>query len=119
MGCGRFNLSERKRLRDFCGKLQPSGVSLVSLLLNETAAGARFWNLLFLVHLEVDGVPYLFGVPTQSLARECGVARCLYTLLFSLAGEALFWKCETRQRFFPSTQGGRFSIWRHSAILPE
>lgn len=56
------NLSERKKMRDFCMEPQKVGEVIVNLLLNERSDGHRFWNLLKMVHVDVSGKRYILGM---------------------------------------------------------
>lgn len=56
------NLSERKKMRDFCMEPQKVGEVIVNLLLNERTDGARFWNLLKMVHVDISGKRYILGM---------------------------------------------------------
>lgn len=58
------NLNDRKIMFDFCAKVKPVGSVIVNLLLNERYTGERFWNLLRMQHVAVDGVGYILGVQT-------------------------------------------------------
>merc|ERR1719460_3310279 len=60
-----FNLEERKKMREFCTTLQPPGTTIVNFLLNERYTGERFWNLLHMTYVEVDGELYILGVQTN------------------------------------------------------
>lgn len=72
-----FNLDERKVMREFCTTLKPVGATLVNLLLNERNSGERYWNLLRMQYLEVDGQLFILAVQSvlhcfmpKSLARR-------------------------------------------------
>lgn len=56
------NLNERKIMREFCAEIQPVGTTIINLLMNERINGQRFWNLLRMKHVEVDGERYIYGV---------------------------------------------------------
>lgn len=56
------NLNDRKLMRHFCDELQPDGTTIVNLLLNERKTGERFWNLLRMQYVMVDGIQYIFAV---------------------------------------------------------
>jgi len=58
----RINGAELMLMREFCTKVHPTGHYMVSLLLNEKKCGERFWNLLYLTHVEVDSRPYILAV---------------------------------------------------------
>jgi len=60
----RLNGDQLGRMRDFCQVTGTPGAMLVSLLLNETRSGERFWNLLRMEHVDVGGRPYILGVQT-------------------------------------------------------
>jgi hypothetical protein len=57
-----LNLKDRQLMRDFCEKPLPTGTSLVNLLINEHFNGRRYWNLLKMEHIYVDGKCYIFAV---------------------------------------------------------
>jgi hypothetical protein len=57
-----LNLKDRQLMRDFCDKPLPTGTSLVNLLINEHFNGRRYWNLLKMEHIYVDGKCYIFAV---------------------------------------------------------
>lgn len=59
------NLEERKIMREFCTAMQPAGTTIINLLLNERFTGERFWNLLRMQYVEVDGDTYIFAVQTN------------------------------------------------------
>jgi hypothetical protein len=60
-----FNLDDRKEMRSFCIDPQPNGKTIVNLLVNENAVtGERFWNLLRMQYIGVEGRQYIFGVQT-------------------------------------------------------
>eukprot|EP00747_Dinoflagellata_sp_TGD_P180679 gnl/TRDRNA2_/TRDRNA2_33544_c0_seq1.p1 gnl/TRDRNA2_/TRDRNA2_33544_c0~~gnl/TRDRNA2_/TRDRNA2_33544_c0_seq1.p1 ORF type:complete len:403 (-),score=103.17 gnl/TRDRNA2_/TRDRNA2_33544_c0_seq1:37-1245(-) len=59
-----INLGERTIMRDFCNNLQKRGHTIINLLLNERVTGERFWNLLRMQYVEVEGAKYIFGVQT-------------------------------------------------------
>ena len=42
-------------MREFCTTLHPAGTSIVNLLVNESYHGVRFWNLLHMFYVDVDG----------------------------------------------------------------
>ena len=52
-------------MREFCTTLQAPGTTIVNLLLNERYTGERFWNLLHMTYVEVDGELYILGVQTN------------------------------------------------------
>lgn len=56
------NLNDRKMMRSFCTEIQPEGTTILNLLLNERRTGGRFWNLLRMQYVKVDGQEYIFGV---------------------------------------------------------
>merc|ERR1719353_2862589 len=60
-----FNLEERRKMREFCTTLQAPGTTIVNLLLNERYTGERFWNLLHMTYVEVEGELYILGVQTN------------------------------------------------------
>ena len=60
-----FNLDERRKMREFCTTLQKPGTTIVNLLLNERYTGERFWNLLHMTYVEVEGELYILGVQTN------------------------------------------------------
>ena len=60
-----FNLDERRKMREFCTTLQAPGTTIVNLLLNERYTGERFWNLLHMTYVEVEGELYILGVQTN------------------------------------------------------
>merc|ERR1711998_311778 len=49
-------------MRDFCKEPLPEGTTLVNLLVNEHCNGRRYWNLLKMEHVYVDGKCYIFAV---------------------------------------------------------
>jgi hypothetical protein len=61
-----INLKDRVVMRDFCVDYEKHqhGSEVVNLLLNERYDGARFWNLLKMVYVEVSGDKYIFAVQT-------------------------------------------------------
>lgn len=69
-----FNMGERKALREFCSAAQPVGMASVNLLLNERHNGRRFWNLLRMRHVKVEG--QVFIVAVQS-ALDCFMPKVL------------------------------------------
>jgi len=50
-----INLSDRKEMRDFCVEPQKTGTIVVNMLLNERTDGTRFWNLLKMMYVDVEG----------------------------------------------------------------
>jgi len=52
-------------MRDFCSTVQPVGTTIINLLLNERFTGERFWNLLRMQYVQVDGDVYIFAVQTN------------------------------------------------------
>jgi len=58
------NGEELRRLRHFCDVAggRHHNEAIVSLLLNERKTGERFFNLLHMQHLDVDGKRYIMGV---------------------------------------------------------
>ena len=72
-----FNLEERRKMREFCTTLQAPGTTIVNLLLNERYTGERFWNLLHMTYVEVEGELYILGVQTNLdayMPKNLGVA---------------------------------------------
>jgi hypothetical protein len=65
-----INLKDRKGLREFCAdyKSLSHGQEIVNLLLNERYDGLRFWNLLNMAYVEVEGEKYIFAVQTPLAA---------------------------------------------------
>jgi hypothetical protein len=61
-----INLKDRKGLREFCADYPKyeHGDEIVNLLLNERHDGPRFWNLLKMAYVEVQGEKYIFAVQT-------------------------------------------------------
>lgn len=59
-----INLNDRKLMRHFSTEIQPVGSMIVNLLLNERQTGERFWNLLRMQYVSVDGKEYIFAVQT-------------------------------------------------------
>lgn len=59
------NLEERKIMREFCNTVQPLGTTIINLLMNERFTGERFWNLLRMQYMMVDGDVYIFAVQTN------------------------------------------------------
>jgi len=61
-----INLKDRTAMREFCDTpLQhPPGEEIVNLLLNERYDGVRFWNLLKMCYVELQGEAYIFAVQT-------------------------------------------------------
>ena len=73
-----FNLEERRKMREFCTTLQAPGTTILNLLLNERYTGERFWNLLHMTYVEVDGELYILGVQTNLdayMPKNLAVAR--------------------------------------------
>lgn len=62
------NLDDRKLMREFCAEVKPPGTTIINLLLNEHWNGKRFWNLLRMQHINVDGHAYILGVQTTLAA---------------------------------------------------
>jgi hypothetical protein len=60
-----INLEERKMMHEFCVSKHQPGLTIVNLLLNERNTGERFWNLLRMQHVMVDGDCYIFAVQTD------------------------------------------------------
>lgn len=60
-----INLEERKVMREFCSFLLPAGTTIINLLLNQRFTGERFWNLLRMQYVVVDGDCYIFAVQTN------------------------------------------------------
>jgi hypothetical protein len=59
------NLEERKIMREFCSFVKPAGTTIINLLLNQQFTGERFWNLLRMQYVVVDGDCYIFAVQTN------------------------------------------------------
>jgi len=63
-----INLKDRQLMREFSmqefAESHPPGTEIVNLLMNERVDGPRFWNLLKMVYVEVQGEPYIFAVQT-------------------------------------------------------
>mmetsp|Transcript_132356 Transcript_132356/g.247419 ORF Transcript_132356/g.247419 Transcript_132356/m.247419 type:complete len:613 (-) Transcript_132356:258-2096(-) len=60
-----INMEERKIMREFCSFVQPAGTTIINLLLNQRFTGERFWNLLRMQYVVVDGDCYIFAVQTN------------------------------------------------------
>jgi hypothetical protein len=65
-----LNLKDRKIMRSFCGDYNEMehGTEVVNLLLNEKCNGTRFWNLLKMVQVDVDGDRFIFALQTPLVA---------------------------------------------------
>eukprot|EP00746_Dinoflagellata_sp_MGD_P130282 gnl/MRDRNA2_/MRDRNA2_64233_c0_seq1.p2 gnl/MRDRNA2_/MRDRNA2_64233_c0~~gnl/MRDRNA2_/MRDRNA2_64233_c0_seq1.p2 ORF type:complete len:324 (-),score=55.15 gnl/MRDRNA2_/MRDRNA2_64233_c0_seq1:1091-2062(-) len=57
-----INGEERSRMRNFC--MTASEGRMVNLILNEAKNGTRFWNMLRMSHIEIDGRRYIFAIQT-------------------------------------------------------
>jgi hypothetical protein len=60
-----FNKEEKLRMNAFCKQPEVQGTVIINLLLNERIDGQRFWNLLRMEHVEVNGHAYILGVQTN------------------------------------------------------
>ena len=93
-----FNLEERRKMREFCTTLQAPGTTIVNLLLNERYTGERFWNLLHMTYVEVDGELYILGVQTNLDAyMPKNIQKAVRTLELRARASAFRWRtCDLR-----------------------
>lgn len=63
-----INGEERDRMRHFCTEAKHKQTAtkgvIVNLILNETPDGSKFWNVLRMSRLEIDGHQYIFAIQT-------------------------------------------------------
>lgn len=62
----RINGEELERMKTFCTQEIRVGMqrSIINLLLNQRKTGERFWNLLHMQYVDLNGRPYILGIQT-------------------------------------------------------
>jgi len=81
----KINGNELGRMKGFCKEFDKKGLKMVNLLLNERKTGERFWNLLHMQHVVVQGRPYILAVqtildmPMPLLIRDHDTTKSVFT----------------------------------------
>lgn len=89
----RINGDEISRMRAFCTQEIRPGMerSIINIILNQRKSGERFWNLLHMQFVEVQGRPYILGVQTiLNLPMPVVIRSVVDSEAFFLSDEAAF-----------------------------
>lgn len=102
-----LNGEELCRIKEFCSLRREEALKskpLTCLMLNQRRTGERFWNLLHLAHVALNGRPYLFGA--QHLLTEVAMPGLLKD---AVSSEAVIQNDEARMSAFNQDLGSFLS----------